>query len=73
MKKLLAVFIILFAAANAHAADDALLSKARAEGKVAFYANITSVEPIMEDFHRRYRGEGGVHAGSRPPNSWPRP
>jgi iron(III) transport system substrate-binding protein len=50
MKKLLAVFIILFAAANAHAADDALLSKAKAEGKVAFYANITAVEPIMKAF-----------------------
>ena len=50
MKKLLAVFIVLFAAANAHAADDALLSKARTEGKVAFYANITAVEPIIKAF-----------------------
>jgi len=50
MKKLLAVFIILFAAANAQAADDALLSKAKSEGKVAFYANITAVEPIMKAF-----------------------
>lgn len=50
MKKLLAVFAVLFAAANAHAADDALLSKAKAEGKVAFYANITAVEPIMKAF-----------------------
>ena len=50
MKKLLAVFIILFAAANVHAADDALLSKARTEGKVAFYANITAVEPIIKAF-----------------------
>ena len=50
MKKLLAVFAVLFAAASAHAADDALLGKARAEGKVAFYANITAVEPIMKAF-----------------------
>jgi iron(III) transport system substrate-binding protein len=50
MKKLLAVFITLFVAASAHAADDALLSKAKAEGKVAFYANITAVEPIMKAF-----------------------
>jgi iron(III) transport system substrate-binding protein len=50
MKKFLAVFIILFAAANAHAADDALLTKAGTEGKVAFYANITAVEPIMKAF-----------------------
>jgi iron(III) transport system substrate-binding protein len=50
MKKLLVAFIVLFAAANAHAADDALLSKARTEGKVAFYANITAVEPIIKAF-----------------------
>ena len=50
MKKLLAAFIVLFVASSAHAADDALLSKARAEGKVAYYANITAVEPIMKAF-----------------------
>lgn len=50
MKKLLAVFIVLFAAVNAHAADDTLLDKARDEGKVSFYANITAVEPIMKAF-----------------------
>ena len=50
MKKLLAVFIVLFAAANSQAADDALLSKARTEGKATFYANITAVEPIMDAF-----------------------
>jgi iron(III) transport system substrate-binding protein len=50
MKKLLAAFIVLFMATSAHAADDAQLSKARAEGKVAFYANITAVEPIMKAF-----------------------
>jgi iron(III) transport system substrate-binding protein len=44
------VFFVLFAAANARAADDVLLSKARTEGKVAFYANITAVEPIMKAF-----------------------
>jgi len=50
MKKLLVAFIVLFAAANAHATDDALLNKARNEGKVAFYANITAVEPIIKAF-----------------------
>jgi iron(III) transport system substrate-binding protein len=50
MKKLLAMFIVLFAAANAHAADDALLNKAKTEGMVAFYANITAVEPIIKAF-----------------------
>jgi len=50
MKKLLAAFIILFAAASAHAADSAQMAKAKAEGKVAFYANITAVEPIVKAF-----------------------
>jgi len=50
MKKLLVAFIVLFAAVHAHAADDALLSKAKTEGKVAFYANITAVEPIVKAF-----------------------
>ena len=50
MRKLLAVFIVLFAAASAHAAGNALLNKARKEGAVTFYANITAVEPIMKAF-----------------------
>lgn len=50
MRKLLAVFIVLFASAAAQAADDATLSQAKAEGKVSFYANITAVEPIMKAF-----------------------
>jgi len=50
MKKLLIAFIVLFSAAYAHAADKALLDRAKAEGKAAFYANITAVEPIMKAF-----------------------
>jgi len=50
MKKLLAAFIILFAATSAQAADSAQMAKAKAEGKVAFYANITAVEPIVKAF-----------------------
>ncbi len=50
MKKLLVAFIVLFAATSAHAADNAQPGKAKAEGKVAFYANITAVEPIMKAF-----------------------
>jgi iron(III) transport system substrate-binding protein len=50
MKKLIAVFIVLFVAASAHAADPATLAKAKVEGKVAFYANITAVEPIIKAF-----------------------
>jgi len=50
MKKIFITCIVLFAAAHAHAADQALIDKARAEGKAAFYANITAVEPIMKAF-----------------------
>ena len=50
MKKIFIALITLFAAAHAQAADQALLDKAKAEGKAAFYANITAVEPIMKAF-----------------------
>ncbi len=50
MKKLIAILAALCAAASAHAADNGLLAKAKAEGKAAFYANITAVEPIMKAF-----------------------
>jgi len=50
MKRLLALFAVLFAAVSTQAADNATLAKAKAEGKVAFYANITAVEPIMKAF-----------------------
>lgn len=33
---------------------EALIGKAKAEGKVTFYANITAVEPVIEDFTKRY-------------------
>jgi iron(III) transport system substrate-binding protein len=50
MKKLVAVFALLIAAAQAGAADPALLDRARKEGSAAFYANITAVESIMKAF-----------------------
>jgi iron(III) transport system substrate-binding protein len=50
MKKIFIASIILFAATHAQAAEQALLDKAKAEGKAAFYANITAVEPIMKVF-----------------------
>jgi iron(III) transport system substrate-binding protein len=31
-----------------------LIAKAKAEGKATFYANITAVEPIMEEFTKKY-------------------
>ena len=33
---------------------EALISKAKAEGKVTFYANITAVEPLIEEFIKKY-------------------
>lgn len=49
MKRALVAFAIVAAATLAQA-DNARLDKAKAEGKVAFYANITAVEPIMKAF-----------------------
>ena len=39
-------------------AGTAPLEKAKAEGKASFYANITAVEPLMEDFTKRYGVKG---------------
>ena len=50
MKKHLFAFMVSFAVACAHAADQTSLDRAKIEGKVAFYANITAVEPIMKSF-----------------------
>ena len=50
MKKIFIACVVLFAAAHAQAAEQALLDKAKGEGKASFYANITAVEPIMKAF-----------------------
>lgn len=50
MKKLLAVIVLLLAATQAQSADKSLLDAARKEGRAAFYANITAVEPIIKAF-----------------------
>jgi iron(III) transport system substrate-binding protein len=50
MKRLLAILALPFAFAQAQAADQTLLNRAKAEGNAAFYANITAVEPIMNAF-----------------------
>ncbi|MEK7827500.1 MAG: extracellular solute-binding protein, partial [Thermodesulfobacteriota bacterium] len=63
MKKLIIfVVLVLFTAPCVFAAGtdakgsagQALVEKAKAEGKVTFYANITAVEPILKDFGMRY-------------------
>jgi iron(III) transport system substrate-binding protein len=50
MKNIFIALLVLLSAAHTQAADQSLLDKAKAEGKAAFYANITAVEPIMKAF-----------------------
>jgi len=50
MKKLMIMLLIVFMVPYAYSGDQALLEKAKTEGKVTFYANITAIEPIMEEF-----------------------
>jgi len=57
MKKLAILLIFLLTAPFAHA-DQPLVEKAKAEGKAAFYANITAIEPIMEAFTNEYGVKG---------------
>ena len=57
-KRIVLVVLILFIApcvfATGPAGGQALVEKAKAEGKVTFYANITAVEPIMEAFEKKF-------------------
>ena len=57
MKKLAILLIFVLMAPSAYA-DQALVEKAKAEGKAAFYANITAIEPIMEAFTNNYGVKG---------------
>jgi iron(III) transport system substrate-binding protein len=45
---------IALAAQTGAPAGKVLLDKAKAEGKASFYANITAVEPVLEDFIKKY-------------------
>lgn len=55
IRVLLALCLVLWAAAAVAAAPSKeALDKAKAEGKVSFYANITAVEPIMESFAKTH-------------------
>jgi iron(III) transport system substrate-binding protein len=51
---MLLTFLLLAPTAFAQQPDQALVAKAKAEGKVSFYANITAVEPIMDAFTKKY-------------------
>ena len=49
MKKLAILLLVVLMAPCAYA-NQALVKKAKEEGKAAFYANITAIQPIMEEF-----------------------
>ena len=62
MKKLAMILISIFfmtpCILSAAELQEALITKARAEGKVTFYANITAIEPVMEAFTKKYGVKG---------------
>jgi iron(III) transport system substrate-binding protein len=51
MKKLFILLLALTLVPSAFAADTALVEKAKAEGQVSFYANMTAIQPIMDVFN----------------------
>ena len=53
MKKLLILLFTLILAHSAFAADSELLQKAKAEGQLSFYANMTAIQPIMDMFNEQ--------------------
>jgi iron(III) transport system substrate-binding protein len=53
MKGLFIVLSILILVPSAFAADSDLVQKAKAEGQVSFYANMTAIQPIMDVFNEK--------------------
>ncbi|MFA5027422.1 MAG: extracellular solute-binding protein [Candidatus Methylomirabilota bacterium] len=51
---MLLALLLAVPGAFAQEPDPALVAKAKTEGKVSFYANITAVEPIMNAFTKKY-------------------
>jgi iron(III) transport system substrate-binding protein len=62
MKKLAVILVLIFLMTpyilSAAETQEALIAKAKAEGKVTFYANITAIEPVMEAFTKKYGVKG---------------
>jgi iron(III) transport system substrate-binding protein len=62
MKKLAIILVSIFfmtpCVLSAAELQEALMVKAKAEGKATFYANITAVEPIIEAFTKKYGVKG---------------
>ena len=52
------VFVMVPCILSAAEPQEALIAKAKAEGKVAFYANITAIEPVIEAFAKKYGLKG---------------
>jgi len=52
MKRFMVFLLVMALVPYAYATDAAVMEKAKAEGKAAFYANITAIEPIMEGFEK---------------------
>lgn len=44
------LLLVVCMAPYAYSADQTVAEKAKAEGKVSFYANITAIQPIMQEF-----------------------
>jgi iron(III) transport system substrate-binding protein len=53
MKRVLIIWSALILASSAFAADSDLAQKAKAEGQVSFYANMTAIQPIMDMFNEK--------------------
>ena len=58
MKKLLILLSVLIFTPYTFAADSDLLQKAKTEGQVSFYANMTAIQPIMDEFNAQTGLEG---------------
>jgi iron(III) transport system substrate-binding protein len=62
MKKFAIILALIFFMTpyilSAAEAQEALIGKAKTEGKVTFYANITAIEPVMEAFSKKYGLKG---------------
>ena len=62
MKKLAMILVSIFfmtpCILSAAEPQEGLIAKAKAEGKVTFYANITAIEPVMEAFTKKYGVKG---------------
>src|SRR5512139_1880038 len=55
---LVSIFMMTLCILSAAEPEEALIAKAKGEGKVTFYANITAIEPVMEAFSKKYGLKG---------------